>query len=67
MLSTFGLPDNALKARFHDKFDNEPLLWHATTLTAEQVEYAANDVRHLVQLRHRMIDAAVEGFNKWSL
>jgi hypothetical protein len=67
VLNAFMLATNQRKESMHSLFDNDPLFWYHPSLTIDQIEYAADDVRQLVQLREKMLQLIHDnGCLKWS-
>lgn len=67
VLRAFSLPTNARKDLFHAAFDADAKFWHRATLSADQLEYAADDVRWLLHARAALLSAQRAGIGRLSL
>jgi stage III sporulation protein SpoIIIAA len=68
VLTAFQLPPNPQKRAFQAEFGRagSAEFWRRSVLTAAQVDYAAQDVRHLVNVYRRTMQLVEDGMLSWS-
>jgi stage III sporulation protein SpoIIIAA len=68
VLTAFQLPPNPQKRAFQAEFGRagSAEFWRRSVLTAAQVDYAAQDVRHLVNVYRRIMQLVEDGMLSWS-